>query len=239
WGPADGPCCTIGDFRLDLTKPPADKWNSSAKKVFTLAFLDRDDPELAALKPTKEDVGRLFVSNFRATRSKMLWAQLEPADKEEEKQVRRRQERKRWLYFRRVRAAERSQKTNRHLGLLGALGIDGMSTDASDHNTGTGRPIFRIMNKLWRHPNATGCLRTLDGLHRDSRFRPLRRNTQGAHPHDRILSSLPSTSPPVPGLPSGLYNPKWLGLQTDAIREYLEIIESGPYDFSHPAEIDE
>lgn len=143
------------------------------------------------------------------------------------------------LYYRRVRIAERYTETRRHLPLLGALGPDGMSTDASDHDNGTGHPVCRIMEEPWRHPDAAHCLRALDALHRDSRFRPVRRNTQGAHPHQRIVSPLVSTRVPPSKLLSGYYNPAWLQVQTAAMKEYLEIIPSEPYSFSHTATIEE
>ncbi|KAF6745572.1 hypothetical protein DFP72DRAFT_824266, partial [Ephemerocybe angulata] len=251
WEAANGPCCTIENFRLDMTKPPGDAWNVSAKKVFLASFLNRDDPGLELLKPTKADISRLFISNFRRTRSNARWVALHPDEREVEKRHRRRRERKRWpclcdachltasqLFYRRVTSASRFEETKRHLALLSAYGPDGMSTDASDHDNFTGRPIFRILNPIWRHTDAAKCLRTLDALHRDSRFRPVRRNTQGAHPHDRILSSIPSTSAPVRELPSALYNPAWLEIQTDAVKEYLEVKDSGPYDFSHAAGIE-
>ncbi|RXW23264.1 hypothetical protein EST38_g2591 [Candolleomyces aberdarensis] len=233
WQPDTGPCCTVEDFRLDLTKPPCDKWNLSAKKVFTNAFLGRDDPQILALMPTKEEVDRLFVSNFRNARLKDRWFRSSEDEKGKQKQKHRRQERKRWLYYRRVTAAERYEQTKRHLPLLAAYGVDGMSTDESNHDNGSGRPIFNIHNKKWRHPHAINTLHTLDALHRDSRFRPIRKNTPGAHPHERRLSSVLSTSAPVPRLPSSLYDPDWLHRQSDIIKQDLEVYESTAYDFSH------
>ncbi|KAF6751279.1 hypothetical protein DFP72DRAFT_495694 [Ephemerocybe angulata] len=237
--------CTIDNFLLDLTKPPGSAYNKSAKKVFLSAIFDRNIPELTALQPSKSAVEKLFISNFRTERAAFAWSmkKLEHGGKEGERdsklQYHRRRERKRWLYFRRIKAARRYKETHRHVAMLRTYGVDGMSTDESVHDNGTGRPIYRIHCKRWRHPQATHCLRIFDALHRDSRFRPIRKTRPGAHAHNRVLSGIPSANPPPAGLPSALYCQDWLDRQNDVVKESLDIIESEPYDFSHNAYIEQ
>lgn len=122
--------------------------------------------------------------------------------------------------------------------MLSLLGPEGMSTDASDHDNNTGTPVFRVKHAAWRHPDAASSLHSLDALHRDTRFRPIRRNTRGSHPHLRVMSSLISTSAPMAGLPEGLYNPNWLASLSPRMREDLNVVPSGPYDFGHTSLVD-
>ncbi|KAJ2924422.1 hypothetical protein H1R20_g12672, partial [Candolleomyces eurysporus] len=116
------PSCTIDEFRLDLEAPPNAAWNRSARNVFVTAITDQKAAELAAFKPTIKDLHRLFVSNFRNTRSKYRWAQKTKLEREVIKQEHRRAERKRWLYYRRIKAAERFQDTTRHIPMIAAYG---------------------------------------------------------------------------------------------------------------------
>ncbi|RXW11941.1 hypothetical protein EST38_g13914 [Candolleomyces aberdarensis] len=91
------PSCTIDEFRLDLEAPPNAAWNRSARDVFVTAITDQKAAELAAFKPTIKDLHRLFVSNFRNTRSKYRWAQKTKLEWEVIKQEHQRAEQKRWI----------------------------------------------------------------------------------------------------------------------------------------------
>ncbi|KAJ2912707.1 hypothetical protein MD484_g7704, partial [Candolleomyces efflorescens] len=242
WQPtAETPACTIEDFRLDFEKPPNAPWNKSAKKTFLEALMAREANRLAAYQPPPEYLARLYVSNFRNARAKFKWELKAKAEQDAHRELHRRNERKRWLYYRRIQAAKRFNDTKRHLPMIAAYGWEGMSTDESDHDNGTGGPSYCIRPKKWRHPNADQCLRTLDSLHWDSRFRQDRCVTPGAHPHQRNLCgrSEPSTRGAIRKLPTGLYNPNWVSRLTDAAKQDLGITETIEYDFSHTAEIED
>ncbi|RXW14916.1 hypothetical protein EST38_g10943 [Candolleomyces aberdarensis] len=208
WNPDTDPPCSIEDFFLDMTKPPAWKWNHAAGGVFVEAFLQRDDPRLSI--GTEDN-----------------------PDHKEFNRKKRRSERKRCLFYRRLQAADRLEDTKRHLPLLLALGKDGMSSDESDHKNGSGRPLYLATNKKWRHPQATACLRAFDAIHRDKRFKPVRNISSGAQVHERRLTFTASKRPPVRGLPTAFYDPEWLARLPETLRRDLNPIESGPYDFSH------
>ncbi|KAJ2927300.1 hypothetical protein H1R20_g9793, partial [Candolleomyces eurysporus] len=234
---SEGPPCTIDNFKLDLQGPPCGPWNKHAKKVFLKGLLETKAHELSNYKPSTKVLENLFVSNFKNARAKLKWQLMSEPQQELTKQAHRRTERKRWLYFCRLQAAERFKDTRCHAPMIAAYGWEGMSTDDSDHDNGSGEPDYGVLKKKWRHPDVSACLKTLDCLHRDSRFKKNRRVTAGAHPHRRSLCSKFSTSPPVPRLPSGLYDPAWLARQPDIMKEDLEITESAAYDFSHTAAI--
>ncbi|KAJ2911435.1 hypothetical protein MD484_g8978, partial [Candolleomyces efflorescens] len=145
------------------------------------------------------------------------------------------------LYYRRVGAAQASPETERFVGMLRCYGVDGMSTDESDHgHNGTGYPQYRVRHIRWRHPAATQCFRVLDALHRNKRFRPIRRMGPGALAHQRLSSNVVSNRPPVPKLPAGLYNPDWLGsLPRWSLGDLAPVQAGASVDFSHhPSIID-
>lgn len=138
------------------------------------------------------------------------------------------------MYFRRLDSANRYPQTRRLVPVLQRYGPDGMSEDASNHANGTGRPSYEILDHSWRNPYAASCFRTLDALHRDNRFRPVRRAGPGAQPHNRILSNVKSTSPPVPGLPRSYYDGQWLQRQSLLVRESLQVQEEAEdFVFAH------
>src|ERR1700722_10465356 len=93
--------------------------------------------------------------------------------------------------------------------MLTYLGLDGMSSDESDHENGL--PQYRILIKPWRHPALTPWLHVFDALHHQSRFRPVDRTTRGAQPHLRVVSSKQDGNhAAVSQLPVNAYNPTWL-----------------------------
>ncbi|KAH6907934.1 hypothetical protein BKA70DRAFT_1104235, partial [Coprinopsis sp. MPI-PUGE-AT-0042] len=246
WKPSDGPCCDIETFYIDHNGKPASPWNKSAREVFVQGFLTSDNPAIAAANATPADIRRLWVSNFRRYKRSRLG---EP-NKDELKQQRRRRERRRWvsqsfiprharstltslsqLYWRRLRASLRLKETSRYARLVQMYGVDGMSSDESDHGEqDTGFASYRIINKRWRNRQAVTIFRTLDALHRDSRFHGDRLVGPGAATHLRRTGPNHSVRRAVAKLPSTLYCEEWLKKTSDFEQCMLEV---GP-----PVELD-
>ncbi|KAJ2921441.1 hypothetical protein H1R20_g15654, partial [Candolleomyces eurysporus] len=134
---SEGPPCTIDNFKLDLQGPPCGPWNKHAKKVFLKGLLETKADELSNYKPSTKVLENLFVSNFKNARAKLKWQLMSEPQQELIKQAHRRTERKRWLYFRRLQAAERFEDTRHHAPMIAAYGWEGMSTDESDHDNGS------------------------------------------------------------------------------------------------------
>lgn len=121
--------------------------------------------------------------------------------------------------------------------MLTYLGIEGVSTDESDHENTTQHPRYRIVKKSWRNDDLIFWYRTFDALHQHSRFRPVNRATRGAQPHARIPSDRSNEfSAAVSQLPRNAYDPEWLQALHPQYVTHLHIDESF-YDFSHTAEI--
>lgn len=107
-----------------------------------------------------------------------------------------------------------------------ALGVDGMSSDESDHPSGQGEPIYKIANKDWRPLELKRWLRTSDSLHLWGRYRGMFSKTPGNWPHFRSPSiNLNSSRPPVPGLPSNCYSDSWKMRTTEFYKDQLQIID--------------
>lgn len=122
-----------------------------------------------------------------------------------------------------------------HVAMLTYLGVDGMSSDESDHENGLSQ--YRILVKPWRNPALAPWLRIFDALHRRSRFRPVARATKGAQPHLRVVSSKQDTSrAAVPQLPRNAYSPTWHANLPAYDARKLQV-KDADYDFSHSSAI--
>lgn len=141
------------------------------------------------------------------------------------------------LFHRRLNASKAHPGLRHHTQMLKYLGVDGMSSDDSDHGVATGVPQYRIVKKSWRHPSLAPWLRVFDALHRHSRFRPVRRTTRGAQAHIRLLGNrVDSSRAAVPQLCQNAYNPTWLDGLNEFDREDLQM-DANLYNFSHSPEI--
>lgn len=252
WNPARRRACTAEDFRPDLNSPPGTLWNKSVTEVFVKSFLDADKYEC-------EDpvtVRRAFISHLKSLRRAEALATSGQEARERAAMQHRRAERKRnvclslyatvcctdahiifQLFQRRLNASKAHPGLRHHTQMLKYLGVDGMSSDDSDHGVATGVPQYRIVRKPWRHPSLAPWLRVFDALHRHSRFRPVRRVTRGAQAHIRLLGNrVDASRAAVPQLCQNAYNPAWLESLNEFDREDLQI-DAGLYDFTHSAEV--
>lgn len=124
----------------------------------------------------------------------------------------------------------------RHEKVIRALGVDGMSSDESEHEGGS--PRYRILQKPWRNPSITSWLRVFDAVHMNARLGLAHGSQRGAMPRVRVASSLMGASRPVvPHLPRNAYSGLWL----ERLSEYeaASIQPSAGYEFSHSARVAE
>jgi hypothetical protein len=104
---------------------------------------------------------------------------------------------------------------------LELLGVDGMSSDESDHAAGQGEATYFVLNKVWRSPKVTEWLRVLDALHLRDRYAGEFHASSGAWPHFRTPSDQSSQRPSVCDLPVNFYSPFWLSHRTPFQRKQL------------------
>lgn len=93
------------------------------------------------------------------------------------------------------------------LGLVDALGVQGMSSDESDHETGQGQATYFIKKVPWRAALLHTWLRELDSLHLWVRYKLARSASAGSWPHFRVDGRKESVRNPVIGLPQNCYSP--------------------------------
>lgn len=123
-------------------------------------------------------------------------------------------------------------RLQKHLDLLGRLGVDGMSSDESDGEDGSG-PVFRVRRPIWRAPVVGRWLQLFDSL--NLKRRQLMQDKRGCYPRIRVRSSEPSHSKGfVEGLPMNAYDESWMARQPHG-----QVLASKDYgDFSHGIDLE-
>ena len=130
------------------------------------------------------------------------------------------------LYFRRLHVAQLySRQHSLAVRAVQELGVSGMSSDESDHESGRGPATYAIVNKDWRSSGVMELLRLLNALHLRWRYQNNWNPTLGAWPHLRLLSRKSSTRAAVKGLPNNVYSPKFLASLTQEAFDELCLIE--------------
>ncbi|KAI0323556.1 hypothetical protein GY45DRAFT_1264373 [Cubamyces sp. BRFM 1775] len=220
--PADGPCCTIANFRPDLSAKPRSVWNRSVIEVFVERFMAQHG------EADEERVEELFTGHLKYLCDK--WQAAVSKDEKTRCEIQKlanRAERQRnvsarmteirqgvcstsrQLYYRRLGVAHTYAPLRHHIPMLEALGVHGMSSDESDHRNGAVQ--YGVFKKEWRNPAITKWLRVFDSLYRRLRLNEASHSTPGSHPHLRFYSDKQSSRhPPVKNLPRNAYDPEWL-----------------------------
>ncbi|KAJ8468268.1 hypothetical protein ONZ45_g17303 [Pleurotus djamor] len=139
------------------------------------------------------------------------------------------------LYERRLRICQSNGSLRRHEKMIMRLGVDGMSSDESDHAQSLAQ--YRILIPRWRNPVLAQWLRTMDWVYYSTRFSMKRRAGQGSRPRLRITTMQYSDSSTyVPGLPKSAYDQEWYERLPEVFREAVDAKDT-PYDFSHDQQI--
>ncbi|KAG6836574.1 hypothetical protein H0H93_006598 [Arthromyces matolae] len=211
---ANGLCCTASDFRYYLLGPPHHPWNRSAAKVFAADYITHNHlPN--TLATAASIIGAFYIRLKTLRRKYMTQIQLVSSDP----QRLRRDQRKRTLFNRRLEVAQMYPFLNRHVRLIQQLGVEGMSSDESDHeeaihnNTvGSLRPRYEIILPRWRAVELSRWLHIFDSVY--SVARRSQGPSRGDHPRIRHFDAanvrFSLTNSFVTHLPRCLYRPEWL-----------------------------
>ncbi|KAH7904840.1 hypothetical protein BJ138DRAFT_1018563 [Hygrophoropsis aurantiaca] len=230
--PDDGPCCTENRFQVDITGVPKSAWNMSATAVFVQSFVAAH-PEYKKKGTAVRDA---WTTHF--ARLKEIYNEQQRGGGNTVKKVKhRRRERKLQIYYRRLRVAkhyEGLQESVEHV--IRELGVDGMSSDESDHESGRGEATYYIVRKPWRTAKLTAYLHVLDALHLKMRYGGEWDKSSGSWPHYRTSSLRDSQRPPPTHLPRNFYSDEWYYSRTSFAQNAL-YASSVLYNFSHPKQI--
>ena len=127
------------------------------------------------------------------------------------------------LYTRRLECAMQHQSIQSQTSdIVQQLGIDGMSSNESEHDGHCGEATYYVLHKEWRSRNVTAWLHLLDSLHLQMRYRREWQATAGAWPHFRTASLKVSNRPPVARLPVNFYCTNWYTAQNAFTKERLQ-----------------
>ncbi|KAF9490509.1 hypothetical protein BDN71DRAFT_1367878, partial [Pleurotus eryngii] len=151
-------CCTVDNFRIDLIGPPQSPWNMSAANVFVAAF-----EQFQGLEMDLKIVKDAFFTRLKTLKQDFKLAKKPKNEQKSRNTQKRRQMRKRTLFTQRYDIALQDPCLQRHLELLGRLGVDRMSSDESDEEDGSG-PVFRVRRPNWRAPIVGRWLQVFDSV---------------------------------------------------------------------------
>ncbi len=134
------------------------------------------------------------------------------------------------LFTQRYDIALHDPRLQRHLELLGRLGVDGMSSDESDEELEDGSgPVSRVRRPIWRAPIVGRWLQVFDSV--NLKRRQTTQDKRGCYPRIRVRNnSEPSCSKGfVEGLPMNAYDESWMARHAQS-----QALASKDYgDFSH------
>ncbi|KAI5996624.1 hypothetical protein EDC04DRAFT_2909904 [Pisolithus marmoratus] len=189
-------------------------WERHFNRLRRIYRDQQEQARLAQVELARAAAGHSAAQGYTKTSAEIL------------QQTRRRQERKSQLYLRRLHVAKLySQQHPSAARAVEELGVPGMSSDDSDHESGEGTARYAIVSKDWRSGEVTELLRLLDALHLRLRYGNGWNATSGAWPHLRLVSYKSSTRAAVKGLPKNFYARKFLVSLTQEAFDELHLIE--------------
>ncbi|KIK03084.1 hypothetical protein K443DRAFT_5667 [Laccaria amethystina LaAM-08-1] len=236
------PCCTIDDFRVDLVGLPRSPWNISASHVFCMDFIRYQG--LAISDALYDDVLYYFYTRIKGLKAAYAESQLLRGARSKRKQVRRRWQRKRATFLRRLEIADSHHLLQAHVPILQQLGVDGMSSDESDleelerdPSVRQRRPRFFVRSLLWRKRGLSAWLRVFDAMHIYER-RSSGVNLRGAYPRYRVhkIDHFSQSKKFVSHLPLSAYDGTWLEGHEDLNFTVCPNNEE-TYDFTHHPDV--
>ncbi len=243
---------TTAGFMIDIAGDPKSPWNVSAGRTFTDYFIEKtrrdDTPEM------RRAVEMAFDTRIRSLKSRWKRDMLPQAAKVAERSKHSRRQRKYQVRFRisnpgmclpvlqlfqrRREITKLYDPLKKHLGVLDALGVDGMSSDESSSDPHTGQTTYTVVKPGWRHPDLHHWLKVFGELHHRNRANGCILDKRGTFTHIRVGSQkIRQTSRAPPDLPLNAYDPRWLESRENLyVKHELRPIKD-PYIFNHPSDV--
>ncbi|KAJ7017000.1 hypothetical protein C8F04DRAFT_980230 [Mycena alexandri] len=220
-------------FRFDVLGTASSPWNKSAARVFAkLAIRQLSLPNSYEMV---QAIKKAFTAHLRTIMRRYKLSLKSRPERMQMKSLGRRQARKYQLFHQRRYLAYAFKPLRRHTAMLERLGVDGTSSDESDHETEE-QTTYQILTPLWRAPHIAAWLRMFDSLHNILRKSGDSSASHGSFPRRRRVGQRRSTNIKfVPGLPLEVYDPGWIA--RDARRKYDLHPTTEQYEFSHQPDI--
>ena len=142
------------------------------------------------------------------------------------------------LFQRRRETAKLYSPLRKHIDVLDALGVDGMSSDESSFDSHTSQPTYTIVKPSWRHPDLHHWLKVFDQLHHRNHVNSWSLDKRGAFTHIRAGSQKIRQTVHAPSyLPVNAYDPRWLESRESLYVRHVLCPEEGSYVFNHPPDV--
>jgi hypothetical protein len=143
------------------------------------------------------------------------------------------------LFQRRRNIAKLVEPLTKHLGILDAMGDDGMSTDESVIDPDTHQTTYTVTKPEWRHPDLHNWLMVFDQLHHRSHIESWSLDKRGAFPHIRTGSQRVHLKSHAPtGLPINTYDPQWIESREPLYLNHVLCPQMEQrYDFTHSSDV--
>ena len=134
------------------------------------------------------------------------------------------------LFQRRRETAKLYSPLRKHIDVLDALGVDGMSSDESSFDPHTSQPTYTIVKPSWRHPDLHHWLKVFDQLHHRNHVNSWSLDKRGAFTHIRAGSQKIRQTVHAPSyLPVNAYDPRWLESKESLYVRHVLCPEEGSY----------
>jgi hypothetical protein len=234
---------------IDIAGTPKSSWNISAGRVFTSYIIKKmgyNDVE-----EIQNGVEKAFYTRFKSLKLCHKKDRLLQAERVVEKSKHSWYQRKYQVIFtlfpRRPwylpaeqlfqhchETAKQYGPLLQHLGVLDALGADGMSSDESDTDPTTGQRKYTVIKPDWRHPDLHNWLAVFDQFHHYGHLNSWSNDRRGAfaHVHAGSQKIHKEAHPPL-HLPVNAYDQQWLEGRETMYVKYVLHPKAEPYNFSH------
>ncbi|KAI6013144.1 hypothetical protein BKA83DRAFT_4130599 [Pisolithus microcarpus] len=203
--PALGLPCTPDHFHIDLSGIPSMDWNKSASNIFVQSFHN-------TFAWLGNGTSTNSTRSIGTSKNKLGWHKSSSHE---------------WQLAPRKKIPSRlySQQHPSAVCAVEELGMPGMSSDDSDHESSEGVTRYAIVSNDWQSGEVTELLCLLDALHLHLRYGNSWNATSGTWPHLRLVSRRSSTWAAVKGLPKNFYTRKFLASLTHEAFDELHSIE--------------